>query len=165
MCCIFLEHIFLRTPLDGCFWDIFLGNFIVISCIKNWGLSTSNKEDGWSDCVCSINIFQPDNHHIFPCISLYNWILQKFFFSVKRINLIQKFLALVTATFFVIHCWNLLGLLKGKSSILMTNDPFGIEPLTKLSHLRLATFVSTNLDAFLKIHEIHFVPVVLKLKP
>ena len=67
--------------------------------------------------------------------------------------------------FFVIHCWNLLGLLKGKSSILMTNDLFGIELLTKLSHLRLATFMSTNLDAVLKIHEIHLVPVVLKLKP
>ena len=47
----------------------------------------------------------------------------------------------------------------------MTNDPFGIELLTKLSHLRLATFVSTNLAAVLKIHEIHFVTVVLKLKP
>ena len=62
------------------------------------------------------------------------------------------------------HCWNLSGLLKGKSSILMINDPFGIELLTRLSHLRLATFVSTSLHAVLKIHEMHFVPLVSKLK-
>ena len=63
------------------------------------------------------------------------------------------------------HCWNLSSLLKGKSSILMINDPFGIELLTRLSHLRLATFVSTSLHAVLKIHEMHFVPLVSKLKP
>ena len=29
------------------------------------GLSTSNKEDGWDNCACSINFYQSCNHHIF----------------------------------------------------------------------------------------------------
>ena len=35
------------------------------NCIKNWFLSIYTKEDGWCDCVCSINSFQRSNYHIF----------------------------------------------------------------------------------------------------
>ena len=56
----------------------------MVSCFKKWGFNTSSKEDGWGDCVCSINSLQPSNHirnllwqmrnsqkHVFPCRTEY----------------------------------------------------------------------------------------------
>ena len=96
---------------------------LVISCIKNRGLHTSNKKDRWSFRVCSINSFLPRNHHI-SIIYFHKWNILTdtpilsilflvelntsktviFYISLMNaINLIETFIALVIIIFFALH--------------------------------------------------------------
>ena len=117
---------------------------LVISCTKNWGLRTSNKEDGWDDCVCSVNFLQPGNYHIFityihkweiltdtPKLSMY------FLVELSTSHVINKWNKLdpniCSSSNYHLFCPALLKLIRPvKRKIFNINDPFGIKLLTRL---------------------------------
>ena len=129
----------------------------MVSCITNRCLSTSNKQDGWDNCVCSINFFQLGNHriisysalqkknshrqpktfHLFPCRTEY---FKNSFFVHVIIEWNKLDPNICSFGNYHIFCNALLKSIRPvKRKIFDINDSYGIKILTRLrlgfSHL------------------------------
>ena len=135
----------------------------MISCIKNWALSISNKENGWGDCVYLINSYQLGNHLMFITYFpkwkpqqfpfLQNWIFQKLHMSLRWNKLDPNIRSSSNYNLFRNALLKPMG--PSERKILNIIDPFWIKTVARL-RLHFSQLRAQNL--------IHVVPVVLTLK-